>query len=264
MTVSRAFETKSSLIAYGLCGDEPVVIKLVKHEGDEWRAGDVLEAFEGRGMVRALGRADGAVLLEHLDPATSLSDVVRRGDDAGATEILCDVIHAMAPRGPPEGTPTVRDWARGFDRYSATGDTQIPPDLVTRARHTFLDLSGSQRRPRLLHGDLHHDNVRYDRQRGWIAIDPKGVVGELEYEIGAGLRNPTDLPGVFATRSTVERRIAMFISRLSLDPHRILEWAFAQAVLSAIWSVEDGEPISSADPALLLAGVVRTMLGDTY
>ena len=42
----------------------------------------------------------------------------------------------------------------------------------------------------LLHGDLQHYNVLLDKDRGWVAIDPKGVVGELEYEVGALLRNP--------------------------------------------------------------------------
>ena len=32
-------------------------------------------------------------------------------------------------------------------------------------------------------------NVRFDSGRGWLAIDPKGVFGELEYEVGAVVRN---------------------------------------------------------------------------
>jgi len=44
---------------------------------------------------------------------------------------------------------------------------------------------------RLLHGDLHHDNVLFDSRRGGLAIDPKGVIGELKYEIGAALETPT-------------------------------------------------------------------------
>jgi streptomycin 6-kinase len=43
---------------------------------------------------------------------------------------------------------------------------------------------------RLLHGDLQHYNVLLDRKRGWLAIDPKGVVAEGEFELGAALRNP--------------------------------------------------------------------------
>jgi streptomycin 6-kinase len=40
--------------------------------------------------------------------------------------------------------------------------------------------------------DLHHYNVLSDSGRGWLAIDPKGLVGEVEYEVGAAIRNPID------------------------------------------------------------------------
>jgi hypothetical protein len=33
----------------------------------------------------------------------------------------------------------------------------------------------------------------------WIAVDPKGVIGEIEYEIGASLRNPYENPEIFAS-----------------------------------------------------------------
>ena len=100
----------------------------------------------------------------------------------------------------------------------------------------------------LLHGDLHHYNVLFDNERGWVAIDPKGVVGELEYEIGAILRNPVELPELFADPAVVERRLKTLTGLLSLNYTRALIWSFAQAILSAIWGVEDGYPISPNDP----------------
>ncbi|MER3425515.1 MAG: hypothetical protein C4293_22035, partial [Nitrospiraceae bacterium] len=42
---------------------------------------------------------------------------------------------------------------------------------------------------------------------GWLAIDPKGVLGEPAYEIGAVLRNPTENPVLFAIRSIIDRRV---------------------------------------------------------
>ena len=61
---------------------------------------------------------------------------------------------------------------------------------VERAQRLYVGLCASQTSTRLLHGDLHHYNILRDGDRGWVAIDPKGVVGEVEYEIGAALRNP--------------------------------------------------------------------------
>jgi streptomycin 6-kinase len=112
----------------------------------------------------------------------------------------------------------------------------------------------------LLHGDLQHYNVLFDAERGWLAIDPKGVVGETEYEIGAFVRNPVAQPELFLSRSTIERRLKQFTNRLNLDYERALGWAFAQAVLSAIWSIEDGFAVDATNPALRLAEITRPML----
>ncbi len=38
-------------------------------------------------------------------------------------------------------------------------------------------------------GDLHHENILAAERAPWLAIDPKGVIGEPAYEMGALLRN---------------------------------------------------------------------------
>jgi streptomycin 6-kinase len=259
VAVDRVMETHSSWIAYGRRESTAVVLKVVKHSGDEWRSGDVVEAFGGRGMVRLFEHTDGALLLERLDPGKSLVDTALR-DDAAATEVLARVIGELTPRRIPAGCASVSMWGEAFARYAASGDSRIPTPLLERARETFMALNASQRDPRLLHGDLQHSNVLFDRQRGWLAIDPKGVVGELEYEIGAALRNPHEAPARFTDRATIERRLEHYVSALRLDRDRTLAWAFSQAVLSIVWSIEDGEPVSATDPAMALATTLASML----
>jgi streptomycin 6-kinase len=259
--LEHTFETESSVIAYGRRGTEPVVLKVVKQRGDEWRSGEVLDAFGGEGVVRVHEYVDGAVLLERLDPGGSLVEMAVNGEDDEATRILADVISRMSPRRSVDGCPTVEDWASSFERYASSGDTQIPRHLVADAHRLFVELCGSQTQPRLLHGDLHHYNVLFDSRRGWLAIDPKGVIGEIEYELGAAIRNPYQRPTLFVRRSTVERRLTCFASKLNIDGGRSLAWAFAQAVLSVIWWIEDGFAVAPADPSLRLADVIRPMLG---
>ena len=87
------------------------------------------------------------------------------------------------------------------------------------------------------------------------------MVGEIEYELGAVLRNPAERPELFLSRSTIERRLEQFSTKLNLDYERALAWAFAQAVLSAIWSVEDGFKVEASNPSLRLASVIQGMLG---
>src|SRR5215467_5618481 len=91
VVVDNVVETNTSLIGYGRRESTAVVLKVVKHPGDEWLSGPVTDAFGGRGMVRAFDYTAGALLLERLDPAASLVDVAIR-DDESATAILASVI----------------------------------------------------------------------------------------------------------------------------------------------------------------------------
>ncbi len=262
VAIEKTFETESSVLAFGERKSSRVVLKIIKRLGDEWHSGDILRAFNADGMVRVYESAAGAVLLERLAPGNELVKVVRDGHDDRATEILAHVINQLAGHAAPDGCATVFDWALGFDRYLNSANKQLPTDLVYKAQDVYHHLALSSSHTMLLHGDLHHYNVLFDVNRGWVAIDPKGVVGELEYEVGAILRNPNDLrqPDFFASRDVIERRLRILTDSLQLDYGRTLQWSFAQAVLSAIWDVEDGYPVESTHPGLTLARTIERML----
>lgn len=259
VTLGDTFETPISIIGYGERAGQPVVLKVVKQAGDEWQAGEVLAAFEGRGVVRVYEFTGGAMLLERLRPGDALADLATGGGDERATEILARVIGTMSPREPAHPCPTVADWSRSFERYAATRDSRIPGALVADAHRVYQTLCVTQAGVRLLHGDLQHYNVLFDADRGWVAIDPKGVIGEIEYEIGAILRNPGPAEQ-FGQPSVIERRLKRFESALGLNVGRALAWSFAQAVLSAIWLIEDGVPVTPTDPSVLLAQTLRPMV----
>jgi streptomycin 6-kinase len=262
--LEETLETVTSLLGFGVRDGERVVLKLIRGAHDELHSGKVLRAFDGSGAVRVLEEEIGVVLLETLEPGEQLVELVRRGDDDEATRILASVIEKLANHTPPAECPTVADWGRGFDRYVNSGDAQISQGLVRDARTVYEELVASQRETMLLHGDLQHYNVLFDYRRGWVAIDPKGVVGELDYEVGALLRNPVEQPALFSNRATVERRLRLLTSLLPLDHSRILKWSFAQAVLSAIWGVEDGYLVDPNNPALQLANTLRPMISHAH
>jgi streptomycin 6-kinase len=94
--------------------------------------------------------------------------------------------------------------------------------------------------PVLLHGDLHHHSILSAERQPWLALDPKGVVGEPAYEVGAFLRNP--LPWLLDQpdpRRVMARRLDQLAGDLGFDRARLLSWGLAQAVLSAWWSFWD-------------------------
>ncbi len=261
LTVTSTEETPSSILAFGTRDGVPVVLKVFRNPEDNRRSHTVLDKFAGHGMVRSLDHRDGADLLERLSPGTPLADLALDGRDAEATDILAAVIRELSDvEAVATDITTVEDWGRGFTTYLAGGDSQLDRGLVQRSWHWYTRLAASQRRPRLLHGDLHHYNILRDNRRGWVAIDPKGVLGEIEYELGAGFRNPGQPPVYYAAREVVEQRLRILSARLDIVPERALAWAYAQAVLSAIWLVEDGIPVGPDAPPLLLARTIEELL----
>jgi streptomycin 6-kinase len=258
VSVDETFETETSLIGYGRRDGESVVLKVVKDReaddvSEEWYAGDVARAFGRRGMVRVLESTPGAALLERLEPGNSLVTMSVSGQDDEATLTIARLIRSMAPEQVPSRCPTVRDWERGFEWYMTGEDNRLDRSVVSRAHRVYSELARTQRATRLLHGDLQHSNILFDHRRRWVAIDPKGVIGEVEYEIGASLRNPRELSSAVADRNVVERRIDRFVAELGLDRARVTAWAFAQAVLSVIWSIQDGVAVGETDPSWCLA-----------
>jgi streptomycin 6-kinase len=168
---------------------------------------------------------------------------VLQGRDDEATAIAADVMARLHDQAspPPSELRKLEAWGLGFARLRARAlGRGVEEGLIDRAERLWSELCASQGPRVLLHGDLHHYNILIDAGRGWLAIDPKGVVGESAFEAGALLRNPMGHPGHFAVPAVVERRTAILCERLDLDRSRVLAWAFSQAVLSALWSIEDG------------------------
>jgi streptomycin 6-kinase len=206
-----------------------------------------LQLYNGHGIARLLD-ADaqrGALLLERLLPGTPLVELT---DDEQATTIAAQVMRQLwrGPAGAPPTEhpfPTVGEWAHGMARLRAEfggGTGPFPARLVDRAERLFGELLGSMGAPVLLHGDLHHWNILAAEREPWLALDPKGVIGEPEYEVGALLRNP--LPQLLQMpqpKRVLARRIDLLTEHLGFDRARVIGWSLAQAVLSAWWSYED-------------------------
>jgi streptomycin 6-kinase len=70
------------------------------------------------------------------------------------------------------------------------------------------------------------------------------------------LRNPKERPDFVASADVIERRLARFHAALGIDVDRARAWAFAQGVLAAVWSVEDGRAVDAGNPALRLARAI--------
>jgi streptomycin 6-kinase len=228
-------------VAFVRQGGRSLVLKLLPTTGDEGRSGEVLAHWDGRGAVRLIEQAPGAVLIERALPGDDLSPLVQAGRDEEATLILCQVMAQLNRPAPGASFRTIVDWGRGFARNRAVAvEAGMDGALIDRGERLFHHLCETQREPIVLHGDLQHYNVVRDAARGWLAIDPKGILGEPAYETAAMLHNPTANPELYADGAIIDRRARTICAQLGFPYERIIGWCFSQWVLSVLWAIEDG------------------------
>jgi streptomycin 6-kinase len=247
-----------------LADGTPVVVKAGFVPPDKELVSEVaaLTHWNGRGAVRLLESDldQGLLLLERLVPGRPLGEVE---DDQEALSIAATVLEQLWRSGPPPPPtalsspfPLTSDWSKGFARLRShfTGGTgPFPAALVERAERLWSELEASKAEPAVvLHGDLNFGNVLSAEREPWLAIDPKGIIGEPVYDTGIFLRDPVDriLAAAHPNRF-LARRIDQLAERLGFERYRIRDWGLAQAVLSAWWSIEDEG--SGWEPALFCA-----------
>jgi streptomycin 6-kinase len=203
-----------------------------------------LQHFGERGAVRLLDADEGTglILLERLRPGATLKSVP---DDAEATRCAAAVMKRLwgsepvVLTGMESAFPSVEQWFGGLkklrERYDG-GTGPLPEMLVAQAEKLVQELlSSGNGSLYLLHGDLHHENILSSDRGGWLAIDPKGVIGQPEYEVVPYLMNHWPEHGV---SELTKQRVRIFAEDLDLSEDRIRMWAFCHSVLSAWWHVD--------------------------
>ena len=205
---------------------------------------NALRLYAGKGACH-LYESDpktGMLLLERLVPGTMLAGLENDDQATGiAADLLC-AIQRPAPKG--TGFLSLRGW---FDELKnlrprfGGGTGPFPEKTVALVEGLVRDLFAEDRPQVLLHGDFHHFNILLSG-RGWLVIDPKGVIGPEEYEVGPLLMNPWgEIPGEHAAILRTQRRIAILADRTGTNPQRLRAWAICHSLLSAWWdTAQDG------------------------
>lgn len=222
-----------------------------------------LRWYDGRGAVRVIASEPdrGILLMESVKPGYTLHKIQ---DDTEAMLAAAQVMRRLWRPAPAaaHAFSTVAGWTEGLKRLRRAfdgGTGPLPDRMVKLAENTFEYLLQTAGEPLLLHGDLHHGNILAGEREPWIAIDPKGVIGEAEYEVCALLTN--NLPAVDQI-GVLRNRVKVLASALELDRSRILKWAMSFGVLSAFWCVEDGvgNPMLSIGRAELFERLLKEFL----
>ena len=220
---------------------EPAILKLATHE-EERLGGVLMEWWDGDGAARVLARDGDALLLERAEGTASLADMARTGRDDEACQILCAVaarLHAPRPKLLPDPVPLAH-WFRELEPAAAAHG-----GILIRCAAMARSLLAEPREVGVLHGDLHHGNVLDFGVRGWLAIDPKCLMGERGFDFANIFTNPDldDPTRPVATEpDRFARRLQVVTEAAGLERERLLRWILAWTGLSAAWFLGDGDP----------------------
>ncbi|MEM7172477.1 MAG: aminoglycoside phosphotransferase family protein [Pseudomonadota bacterium] len=249
-------ETPSSWLQPVMVDEGKAMLKVLKPGSDERPGLDLLRYWDGDGAVRVYRASPGALVMERAQGKRSLIDLALEGNDLKAANILTNVLrrlHEPKAAAPPDTLTPLQD--RFADLLEPCHDNPILARSAAAARRLLRD----QRDVTILHGDLHHGNVLDGKERGWLAIDPKGVVGERAYDVANLLCNPYPHVGLVLDPDRMDRLARFYGKCLDLDHDRVLEFAFAHAGLSLCWDLEDGGDLTYRRGCLhLLADLVKS------
>ncbi|KGM44724.1 aminoglycoside phosphotransferase family protein [Neobacillus niacini] len=215
----------------------PLILKLGVPNFDTRNEMVTLKAYNGEGCAQLLKSdpENGVMLLERIVPGTMLS---AERDEMVVIENfikVCKAIRRPVPGG--TSTPSLTHWFDGLTRYRNAGEGPISLEHVQLAEEFFQEVMETSKGPELLHGDLHHENILYSEEKGWMAIDPKGVAGDPYFDVVSFLIN--QLESKADPKSTLKLRVDTISEQMGLDRQRLLKAAIALGTLYACWGVED-------------------------
>ncbi|GHB36154.1 hydroxyurea phosphotransferase [Streptomyces viridiviolaceus] len=229
----------------------PAVLKLQILDAETEGEPVALRLWDGDGAVRLLDHdeATGTMLLERLDPSRMLSHV----EDSREAVLVVARLLAHLTAGPaPAGLRRLGDIARAMLDRTPWALDRIPDP---RARRLVADCAAAVREvvaepgDRLLHWDLHYDNVLASDRAPWLAIDPKPLAGDPGFDLMPALDNRYD-PG------EVQWRFDAMTDVLGLDRERARAWSLGRVLQNCLWNVEDGDPLEKEQ--LEIARQLRT------
>lgn len=221
---------------------------------DEERRGNLLMGWWQGDAVAKVLQCDGrAILMERSMGQKSLIEMVKNGRDDEVSTIICGVaqkLHAAKRPYPAELVPLntrFKDLEPATAKYGG---------VLAESGKIAIQLLNDQKDIVALHGDIHHGNILDFGDKGWLAIDPKGLTGERTFDYANIFCNPDALTATAPGRLAAQVKI---ISRAAqLESRRLVQWITAWAGLSAAWALNDGE---NADVAIHIAEIASAELG---
>lgn len=200
-----------------------------------------LRAWNGDGAVR-LYRADPhrwALLLERADHTRDLNEPDIR--------TACEIIAGLYPRLHRPAIPQLRKLsefiAEVAERLARFHDhPAVPRRMADQARslaRSFAEDPGTD--GRLIHTDLHYDNVLAADREPWLVIDPKPLSGDPAFEVAPLLWNRwEEAVATDDLRNAILDRLFTVVDAAGLDEDRVRDWVTVRELTNVMYAIEGG------------------------
>ena len=197
-----------------------------------------LKHFNGHGAIKVLdiNKDDHALLLEQAVPGRLLKEFYPSQINE-TLHIYGQLVKVLSKTKLAHKSYThVSQWCKAIDGIT---DQRIDTRYVIKAKELKSALLNSAQYEYLCHGDLHLENILQQGSH-WLAIDPKGIIGEMAFEAAAfDLISQEEMQDTSTITTKIIDRVTTLSTVLGLDFHRLLSWIFLRMIISAQWFVED-------------------------
>jgi streptomycin 6-kinase len=224
---------------------------------DELRGVHYLAWRDGKGAVKLLD-LDGQCLLLEYAGSTRLVDYLGEHGDRAATEIAAaSMLQLFSPseRSIPSDLQPLRERFASLFRKAEADRREGMATLYVEAASIAERLLTNPVDVRPLHGDLHHENILHG-PRGWLAIDPKGVLGDPGFDTANWFYNPLGRLDLCLNPERIVFMAGSFAKALGLDMRHILDHAIAYGCLSSSWHAADGNRKDEEQELLIAAAIL--------
>ena len=211
-------------INYVLSGkqnSQEIILKLSLDTDLIFHEKTALMALAGYGAVPVIAYQNRALLLKKLSPAISLKAYLPERQTE-ALKIACEVTKKLSSAPFPQNIKlsTIEE------RFSLLDKAwPIPNDYLNLARQFRDHIFNAHQTRKVLHGDLHHDNILRDGE-AWKVIDPHGVIGFPINEVWAFVQD-------------IEQDIPFIAEYFNFKLEDVRKCYFMHSVLSSVLAIED-------------------------
>lgn len=249
-------------VAFAKQNDKPVVLKISADKESIHHEYQALQHFSGIGAITVIDFHPKyhALLLQKAVPGTLLKcnhpknmiDVIN-----SYANVVRDLRLAKTPK------HTFHHARKLYEAIDSIDDPRVPSHYIDKAKHIRNWIFETTTDEYVCHGDLHLENIiKHEKQ--WLAIDPKGIIGEMAFEASAfDLLNEHENHATQQITNILAERIQQLASALNLNEERLIAWIFLRTMLSIQWFLEDkGDPTKMLKMAEHLCPIISNLHTD--